>query len=56
MDQGGEANFEYLSAICHLPANLSVSYQERQQRSITDVSICSFRLSFYVGFLMLSQS
>jgi len=53
--QGERAKFGYLSAICHLPVDLSTSREQRQYQS-TDVSICSCRSPFYVGFLMLVQT
>ena len=42
MGQVERANFEYLSATCYLPRNLSASCREWQRYKVTDASTCSF--------------
>ena len=56
MDRERRANFEYLSATCRLPDNLSTSGQPLQCQVITDVSTGSYRLPYDVEFLPPSQS
>jgi hypothetical protein len=51
-DQGGRAKFEYRSATCRLPDNLSASMQRYQCQwyVITNISTCSRRWSFDLAF------
>ena len=58
MDRVERANFEYLSATCYLPRNLSTSCREWQRYKVTDASTCSCSScpSFDVSFLTLSQT